>query len=816
MRLAVLVLILAARAIAQTGEPLKSPASAKPPELTARLYADQTAIVPGGRVGLVLELQVSKPWHMYDPVILDTGLATSIVVTEATPGLTLDPWQFPTPQHGEQFGLEYLEHAGTFRVLGGATLAADASSAQAVKLSLEVRGLACIEQCVPVSAKTSLDLPVSSEFAAANEAVFASARKSMPVELEKAEYIEGSRLLVSHEKLPVGGSGEILLQMRVRKEHHIQHRDPGVEDLIASRVFVETVDGLVVKDSEQVWPKPHVREMPGFGKVNELNGEFVVAAPFRIADSKFQPRTLRLRVLFRYQACTDKGQCYAPQFAVATASFEVVPEGQPAVVNQKYRELKPAPDGGQAARSGDATPQPAVSQAEAQNSARQDGGQQRSGGAVAATAAPASPLWYIFLLAFLGGMLLNIMPCVLPVISLKILSFVKQSGESHGRIFALGLMYAVGVLFSFAALAALLISTRSAWGGQMQSPTFVMILAVTIFAFALSLLGVFEFRLPASLQRAAAAGEHREGFTGAFLNGVLATAVATPCTAPLLGTAVGSLIALPPLMAGAGILCVGAGLAFPYVILTAFPAWLKALPRPGPWMETFKQVVGFITLIVVVWLLWIFSALASREAMAGVLLLLVFVGMAAWVIGRISLLDSPAVTVRKWATAAIVVVAGIGLQRLLSAMSIEQPSISRTGSLAASDWRAWEPGIGPKLAREGYTVYVDYTADWCLTCKVNKGTSLNVDSVRQKMAQLGVVRILADFTDYNPDMQAEINAYGRNGVPLNLVYPADKPDEPIVLPELLTPGIVLKAVEQAGPSRALARVDSASLAIARE
>lgn len=789
--------------------------SAKPPELSAKLYVDQTAILPGGEVGLVLELSLSAPWHTYDPVILDTGLATTIGVVEAPPNLTLGPWQFPSPGLGEQFGLEYLEHSGTIRVLGSARLAKDAPADSPAKLRVEVRGLACIEQCVRVSAEASLELPVAHESTAANASAFEQARKALPRELGSAEFIDGSRIVVSHQKIPVGGAGELLLQVRVRKGHHIQHRDPGTEDLIASRVFIESVDGLVIKESEQVWPKAHVRDVPYIGKVNELRDTFVVAVPFRIADAKFAPRPLRLRVLFRYQVCTDKGQCYPPQIAVGTAEFEVVPEGQPAVVNPQYRELKPG------AASAAVSAEPSKHRLEAGPTPED----RLKTGATAdnrlETGATQSPLWYIFLFAFLGGMALNIMPCVLPVISLKILSFAKQSADSNARIFSLGLMYAVGVLASFAVLAVFIIATKSVWGGQMQSPTFVTILTAAIFAFALSLLGVFEMQLPGALQRAAAAGEHREGFGGAFLNGVLATAVATPCLAPGLGSAVGSLIALPPLVAAAGIMSVGAGLAFPYVLLTAFPAWLKALPRPGPWMETFKHLVGFVTMLVVVWLLWTLSALLDRGPFFAVLGTLVFVAVACWILGRVRLTDETVVVYRKWASAAAVVALGVWLSpllvNLLSGGDTGGPIGGRTPIVSQdpSGWRHWQAGIGPLLAAEGHTVYIDYTADWCLTCKANKAAVLNTDLIKARFSELGIALVLADFTRANPEMQAEINAHGRNGVPLNLVYPAGKPKEPIVLPEVLTQATVLKALEAAGPSRVAQATQPAAAGLAK-
>jgi thiol:disulfide interchange protein len=800
--LALLVLFATLVPAARAGD---TASAADPPKLSARLLADHDSIRPGGEVALVMELTISAPWHMYDPIVLDTGLGTAITV-DAPAGAAVGPWNFAAPRLGEQFGLEYLQHEGTFYALSTLRLAADAPCDRPIRLQAKVTGLACVEQCVPVNTETSLELPIRSDPAPApaNADVFAAARKQMPSALDQAEYLEGSRALVSARAIPVGGEGEVVVALKVRKQHHIQHRDPGTEDLIPTRIFVQDVSGITMKESEQVWPKPHVRDMPYIGKVNELNGDFVVRAPFRISDAKFEPRPLRLRVLVQYQTCSDKGQCYAPAMAVDYVDLEVTPTGSKPVANPDYDALKLPALASAGASTGSATgsePPPTGGE----TAAAAESGEKTS--PAAGSLAP-PPLWWVFLLAFGGGMLLNVMPCVLPVISLKILSFARQSGDAPGRIFMLGLMYGAGILASFAVLAALLISTKSAWGGQMQNPLFVSILTAALFAFSLSLLGVFEIQLPSKLQMAAASTERREGPTGAFFNGVLATAVATPCTAPMLGSAVGSLIALPPAIAALGIMFVGVGLAFPYVLLTAFPQWLRFLPKPGPWMETFKQVVGFVTLSVVVWLLWTLSFLVDRGPLFSFVLTLVFVAMACWMLGHVRLTDDMPAVVRKWISAAAILGAGLWLSpRIIAVLAGEGVLGSPAGASqlvstdAKSEWIEWRPGIGEELAREGNTVYIDYTAQWCLTCKANKATVLNTDAIRRKFDELNVVRVLADFTRYDEEMQKEINAHGRNGVPVNVIYPAEKPESPTLLPEILTQNIVLKALEQAGPSK---------------
>jgi thiol:disulfide interchange protein DsbD len=316
------------------------------------------------------------------------------------------------------------------------------------------------------------------------------------------------------------------------------------------------------------------------------------------------------------------------------------------------------------------------------------------------------------------------------------------------------------------------------------------------------MLGVFELRLPGIVENAAGSVTTREGLGGAFLNGLLATALATPCTAPLLGPAVGLLVSLPPFVAGAGIMIVGLGLAAPYLLLTAFPVWLRFVPRPGKWMITFKQFMGFLLMATVVWLLWILQYLTNSNYLVATTGFLVLLSISCWMIGKLTLLASPLRSYATWATAvAISLVGWYGSYAWLAPNGAVPNNADHAGSVAGREWRPWKPGLDADLASEGFTVYVDFTAKWCTTCQANKAVVLHSDAVWDRMDRDNVVRLSADFTHFDPAIQTELRKYQRAGVPLNIVIPANRPQDVILLPELLTQQIVLGALDRAGASK---------------
>jgi thiol:disulfide interchange protein len=408
--------------------------------------------------------------------------------------------------------------------------------------------------------------------------------------------------------------------------------------------------------------------------------------------------------------------------------------------------------------------------------------------------------------AFVGGLILNIMPCVLPVIALKILGFVSEARSEPRRVRNLGLIYALGVLVSFLALAGIVIGVKAAghhagWGMQFGSPIFIVCLTTLVTLVALNLFGVFEVTLGGHALNAAGELASKHGAPGAFFNGVLATALATPCTAPILATALGfAFLQNNPAIIVLIFLFVGIGLAAPYVLLSCNPALLKFLPKPGAWMEKFKVAMGFPMLATVIWLF----NLAYDDYGKNVLWLgifLVIVAFAAWIFGEFVQRG------RTHKTAAAIVVLLLLADGYAFALEKElnwRAPISQTSSTVSTknspgeiDWRPWSSEALTEARADGHPVLVDFTADWCLTCQVNKKIAIEVPSVRKELKDINAVALVGDYTHFPDSITTELNRYNRAGVPLVLVYPKNADSPPIVLPEVLTPGIVLNALDQA-------------------
>ena len=488
------------------------------PKLTAKLYAAHDAVAPGGETELAVELTLSKGWHIYHPIMLDTGLPTEINF-ELPAWATVGDLRFPVPHIANDQGIEYLSVEGTVVVLTTLKLAADAPLGP-LEIKAKIASLACMKQCVPADAEVSLTLNVAEKpGAAANQELFDAARSALPKPLAEAELLKGSRLVVSHTQVPPGAKATLAAIISIEPKHHIQDREPGQEDAYASRLFVESTPSMDIDEDEQLWPKPQVRTIEGIGRVREQSGEIVIQAPFEVGTEDVEPGPVRLRALFLYQSCDDAGLCSLPAAAEGFFDFEIVAADAPAV----------------------ASTDPIFEKLAEQAAAGSDGGGSKELPDVA----------IVLLWAFLGGVILNVMPCVLPVISLKIFGFMQQAGDDRGKIFRMGLVYAAGIMASFAVLALLMTSAGLAWGGLMQRPGFLIGLSAVVFAFALSLLGVFELQLPGAVTTAAGAAASKEGYGGAFMNGVFATLLATPCVGPFLGPAVGILVQLPPAVGAA-------------------------------------------------------------------------------------------------------------------------------------------------------------------------------------------------------------------------------------------------------------------------
>ncbi len=415
--------------------------------------------------------------------------------------------------------------------------------------------------------------------------------------------------------------------------------------------------------------------------------------------------------------------------------------------------------------------------------------------AMASSSSSSLPIMLGF--AFLGGLILNIMPCVLPVIALKVLGIVNQTRETPGRKKQLGLIYGLGVLVSFLVLAGVAIAAQRAgrlasWSSAFQNPQFRVIITILITLVALNLFGVFEVNLGGRAMGIAGDLSAKQGAAGAFFNGVLAAVLATPCTAPFLASAIAFAFAQPPAVIVLFFLMVGAGLAAPFVLLCWRPDWLKFLPKPGIWMQRFKVAVGFPMLATAVWLFWV---TATRLGKSGVLwfgMFLVILALAAWIWGEFVQHGTKRMGLAMLLSL-LFVASGYGLI-LENKLHWRSPLAQKKDDI---DWQIWSPEAVAKARGEGHPVLVDFTADDCLNCQYYKLTSIDIKRTRDKLKEINAVTFVADFTDQDPAISRELKKYGRPGVPLVLVYSAKKDLPPLVLPPRLTPGIVLDALDKA-------------------
>ncbi|MDB9917611.1 protein-disulfide reductase DsbD family protein [Pseudomonadales bacterium] len=411
--------------------------------------------------------------------------------------------------------------------------------------------------------------------------------------------------------------------------------------------------------------------------------------------------------------------------------------------------------------------------------------------------AAGTSVWTAILFAFVGGLILNLMPCVFPVLSIKVLSLVQQVGGDETRIRAHGWVYLLGVVLSFTLIAGVLIGLRAGgaqigWGFQLQSPWVIGLLVYLFFLIGLNLSGFFEIGT-----RMMGLGEsllQRQGYSGSFLTGVLATIVAAPCTAPFMASAIGFALTQSNLVALTIFAALGLGMAAPYLLLCYSPALLRALPRPGAWMARFKELLAFPMYASAIWLVWVLTQQAGSMGVLlilGGLLLLVF---AIWLLRDLggSLLRRRVLIVMALMLVALALSLPIQLQAPAAGDGSQDLASGPSQSYAGPVYGAYSDA---KLAslRAGGPVFVNLTAAWCITCKVNEAVALNLDAVRLAFEAKGVQYLKGDWTNQDAEISRLLEAYGRSGVPLYLLY-AGPTGEAQVLPQILTQGIVIDAI----------------------
>jgi thiol:disulfide interchange protein/DsbC/DsbD-like thiol-disulfide interchange protein len=712
--------------------------------LTARAAHTQVQLVlsanparPGDTIWVGVDLKMDAGWHTYWKNPGDSGIATTIK-WDLPPGVTAGEIQWPLPEKLPPAEVTTYGYENEVMLLVPLTLATNLAPGPLV-LKADVAWLECKEQCVPGKASVEATLNIGGETkTSADAAMIDSWKSNLPKVLNGSDWNiqawwEGPAN-ADMRSLMIAGDFQGPLFGQLPKKFDFF---PDANDNFEIQAAIENASGTKALFCFRKPVKKFSGDWP-----KEISGVLVLEG-----DGKRTGIDVKLPV--SDQAPADR--------AIHTG-------------------IKPESSAGVSpARTGE-TP-----------------------------VLLSQPLWKMLLYAFIGGLILNLMPCVLPVIALKILGFVSEAKSEPRHIRAMGLVYAVGVLVSFLALAAIVIGVKAAghqagWGMQFGNPIFLVCLTVLVTLVALNLFGVFEVTLGGRALDAAGNLASKHGAAGAFFNGVLATVLATPCTAPFLSIALGFAFAQSAAFIVLIFLAAGVGLAAPYVVLSWNPAWLKFLPKPGAWMEKFKIAMGFPMLATVVWLFNIAAASYGKNILwLGVFL--VVVAFAAWIFGEFVQRGRK----HKTAAAAVTLILLIGGYAFALEMQLDWramlPEADTTGSLKESvdgiDWQRWSPEAVAKARGKGHPVLVDFTADWCLTCQVNKKTSIEIPSVRAKLKALNAVAFVGDYTRTPDNITTELQRYNRAGVPLVLVYSKNADVPPIVLPEILTPGIVLGALDNA-------------------
>lgn len=567
-------------------------------------------------------------------------------------------------------------------------------------------------------------------------------------------------LVSSRTAAPAGGSIDLAAVVTIEPGWHIQAHRPTFEYLIPTVLELELPPDFAAGPVLYPEPVPYpvaFADQP----LAVYKGRVVLPFDLRIPDDAPSPATLRARL--RYQACDDRS-CLPPVETQANLELPIGTNGIP----QHEEIFSPAGNGSSLLET--------------------------KGSAPARSRLPAATGMLPMLgLALLGGLILNAMPCVLPVLSLKAVGLVRSAAEGSARVRTRSLATATGILLSFwiLALAAVLARTAGAtvgWGIQFQEPRFVAFLAVVVLLFTLNLWGLFEIVAPGVLMTAAERPSRAGGLAGDLAAGLFATLMATPCSAPFLGTALSFALAQTPGTIFGIFTAIGVGLALPYLLLAAWPGFLRWIPRPGAWMETLKGALGFLLAGALVWLFYVLQSQVSPENLAFFQLALLALALLLWVTNRNG---SRQVRVSGWVAATLLAVAAVALAGGEPAARASLPAEGAASNIA---WIPFDRSEAERLAsEEGRLVFVDITADWCVTCKVNERVVLSHPEVVAAFDRFGVVAMKGDWTNRNEEIARFLAEHGRYGIPFYLLYRPGR--EPHLFGELITRQGVLGVLE---------------------
>jgi thiol:disulfide interchange protein/DsbC/DsbD-like thiol-disulfide interchange protein len=702
-------------------------APVKTEHVEAELVAAKSALVPGERVTVALRLAMQKGWHTYWRNPGDSGLPTTLEWTLPA-GLQAGPIEWPAP-HALPIGpLVNYGFEGEILLPVEITVQPTHKPGETAVLRARADWLVCKEVCIPEGADLELALPIDST-------AKADPRWGVPILAARAA-VPGP---LAGWKASAQGKGATIALTLVPPAGAA---DPG------TLYFFSHAESRIEPSPPQ--PLSHdgdayVLTLPvSFN----LNGEFGRLAGVLTAAKGFSPDVRAATIDLPVAGTVHAGA--RPAFGPAPAN---------AIASSAAGNL----------------------------------GSPQSNNLAALPASVELTLALAVAFAFAGGLALNLMPCVFPVLSLKVLGFATHH-DSKAALHKEAFAFAAGVVLTFVVLGLMLAALRTAgeqlgWGFQLQSPAVVTLLAALFFVLALNLSGVFEFGQIVPSGIAGFTAKNRT--VDAFASGVLAVVIASPCTAPFMGAALGYALAGSTLVTFVVFVALGVGMATPYVLLALLPGWRRRLPRSGPWLSRFKQVLAFPMYATVIWLAWVLGAQRDNDAVVRLLLALLCLGFALWT-WRILRTGGA----RPWGIAGVAALAGaVALAwPLLRSDADATASAARDQRLAKADpdWQAYTPARVADLTASGRPVFVDFTAAWCVTCQVNKRLVLNTADVRSAFAGKNVALVRADWTRRDPDITRALAALGRSGVPVYVLYRPGK--GPILLPEVLQQQTVLEAL----------------------
>jgi len=792
--------------------------SVQQPHVVAELIPETTTVKAGEPFGVILHLKMDPGWHTYWINPGDAGLATTIKWT-LPPGFTAGPIQWPTPEQHNLGTLVTYGYEGDVYLITTITPPATGDLPEHFPITAKANWLVCQEACIPGKAELTVQLDaglLNFRLPVTNTELFKEARERLPLPLPKnywvvfAHYSANDLEITFHTdwngRIPVPKNARFFPEQQnvlsnldkdnFPAEDAKKPQSDGKTDIFTMRIALQ-----------QNGDKP-----------NELSGVLVSSEPL-IGEAK-AVRISQIPVppppdtgLLKYHpdsATPASGAGPAPATSDATPSGDAG-DGHRPPLQQSSGAI--SPDAEAVMKNSLATNSSGLSQQEISliNAPQEAAGTPEPGaGPAPATSANAertggSPslqeagVFFYLGAAFVGGLILNLMPCVLPVLSLKVFALIRHAGEHPEKAWKQGVAFTAGVVVSFWVLAGLLLALRAAgnqlgWGFQMQSPGFVAALIVLFFVIGLNLFGVFEIggSLVGVDQKAAS---HAGGSVSSFLNGALATVAATPCTAPFMGSALGFAAQQSAAVSMLIFTFLALGMAAPYLLLTIFPQSLRFVPKPGAWMESLKQFMGFLLMGTVIFLVYVFAELTGYDRIPEMLGVLLLLGLAAWVYGRWGRPEkAAAVRIVSIAVCLLIVIVAVSGATILTTDVDDHAMAIAERKMVEAGWQEWSPDAVKAALDKGQPVFVDFTAAWCLSCKVNERVALGTSAVKEAFAQKHVALFRADWTRQDPLISQTLQKFGRDGVPLYLLYSPKSPDAPQVLPEVLTPGIVLEAL----------------------